>query len=342
MSNNLSGLRWCKAAGTAREIGLILGRQARDAVKRHLLGSEIWHKVNSPGLAASVARMSETTQRLYPEIWAELEGLAEGLDLPLEQVMAWNCRGDLLESTADGCTTVQLPGAPAVIAHNEDGLPFFKGSCFIAEIQPDNGCGFLSFCYPGSIPGHTFAMTDNGQVMTVNNLRLPDIEARIPRMVVCRAALTARSQQEAIEILSQHSSSGGFHVTLGQSGPQPLMSVEFGAGQVSVREISLPAVHANHALHLARALSDQIITRSSADRQARGDWLLDNGIHDPLTILNDREGPGLPIRREAPDDPDHENTLATALFRIGQNSIDWQIYEAVNDKPVWSGKKSTR
>ena len=50
--------------------------------------------------------MRAEVQRHYPHIWQELEGLAQGLEATVDQVFAWNCRGDLVRSTSDGCTTV--------------------------------------------------------------------------------------------------------------------------------------------------------------------------------------------------------------------------------------------
>ena len=171
MSNESPELGWQTLSGPAREIGLALGRAGREAVLRHLPGHPLWQELVSDRHAGRVARMAQATRARFPAIWAEIEGLAEGLGLPVEQVFAWNCRGDLLASVPDGCTTVLVPGDTPTLAHNEDGLPFFRGACFIAEVAPQGQPGFRSCCYPGSIPGHTFAFTDAGLVQTGNNSR---------------------------------------------------------------------------------------------------------------------------------------------------------------------------
>lgn len=63
--------------------------------------------------------MRAEVQRHYPHIWQELEGLAQGLEATVDQVFAWNCRGDLVRSTSDGCTTVAGVNAAGerIIAH---------------------------------------------------------------------------------------------------------------------------------------------------------------------------------------------------------------------------------
>lgn len=328
-------LGWLTLTGSPRDLGLALGRAGRAAVARHLPSHPLWRMLNAPAHAARVARMAEATRARFPWIWAEIEGLADGLGLPVMQVFAWNCRGDLLASVPDGCTTVLVPGAAPVLAHNEDGLPFFGGACFIAEARPEGRPGFHAFCYPGSIPGHTFAFTAAGLVQTVNNLRLTGVEAAIPRMVLGRALLAAETLDTALELL-RDAPSGGFHFGLMQRGDPRLLSVEFGGGALSVKAVDAPAVHANHALHLPRGLRAQIVTDSSRDRQVRGDALVAAGVA-PLAILRDTGGSGLPIRRDAKDDPDEENTLGTAVMRLSGQGLDWSIHDRADGPARYSG-----
>lgn len=329
------GLGWLQLAGTPHQIGVALGRAGRAAVQRHLPGHPLWQEVNAPAHAPRLARMAAATRARFPRIWQEIEGLAEGLGLPVAQVFAWNCRGDLLASVPDGCTTVMLPGPEPLLAHNEDGLPFFRGACFIAEARPEAEPGFHAFCYPGSIPGHTFAFTGAGLVQTVNNLRLTGVEAEIPRMVLGRAVLASPTLAAALEVLAE-APSGGFHFALMQRGDGRILSVEFGGGAMSQREIADPALHANHALHLPRGLDGQIVTASSGDRQRRGDALVAAGLA-PLAILRDTSGEGLPIRRDAADDPDEENTLGTALLRLTARGLDWSIHDRATGPACYSG-----
>jgi hypothetical protein len=329
-------LGWLRAAGSPYEIGWALGRQGRKAVHRVLIGSDYWAAVTDPVRAATVARLEARTRALFPRIHAEIQGLADGLDLPFAQVMAWNCRGDLMSNLPDGCTTIQLPGDSLVIAHNEDGLPGFRGHCFVADISPEDGIGFIAACYPGSLPGHTFAVTRAGLAQAVNNLRLRNPHPEIPRMVLGRAVLDCDSVKAALDLLARENACGGFHFTLAQPGEGSIHSVEFGGGRMFHRQITEPSAHANHALHLVGA-ENQKVTRSSADRQTRCTVLLAGGERDPLAILRDRGGDGLPVHRCAADDPDHENTLATAIIRVEKTGLSWKFYDQATPRPVYSG-----
>lgn len=330
------GLGMVRVSGPPREAGLGLGRAGRDAVHRHLLGSALWQEVTGSRHAPLARRLGEATRERFPPVWDELEGLAEGLGLPLAEVVAWNCRGDLLASVPDGCTTVLVPGDVRLLAHNEDGLPFFRGACFLAEVTPDRAPAFVAFCYPGSIPGHTFAITRAGLAQTVNNIRLSGVAPAIPRMVLGRAVLGAATLDGAVDLLREGAGSGGFHFGLAHRHDRRLLSVEFGRGAVSVEEVRAPAVHANHALHAVPAFEAQTVTMSSADRQARGDALLAAGA-EPLTILRDGAGGGLPIRRDDPDDPDDENTLATAVISVSDASVDWAVFAGAAGGPEHAG-----
>jgi hypothetical protein len=339
MSKELN-LGWKTTFGTPYQVGSQLGEIGRYAMHQYVIKTTIWQQVTDPKHKATLERMAENTQRDFPDVWEELKGLAAGLELTIDDVFAWNCRGDLIVSVPDGCTTVQLNDDELTIAHNEDGMPILKGHCFIAKVKVDNQAGFISFCYPGSIPGHTFAITDKGLVQAVNNLRLIDCHPNIPRMVLGRALLSCELLDEALELIKGNSASGGFHFSLCQQGDDRLISLEFGAGTASADLITSAAMHANHAIHEDFKAVPQWITDSSHDRQIQGDNLVTGPAIDPLTVLWDSSGKGLPIYRNQPDDPDDENTLATAVIRVNNRGIDWKIYDQAFSKPVYFGHQS--
>lgn len=325
------------ARGTPRDLGRALGEAGRAAVHAVLLDAPYWRAVTAPAHRAAVARMRDGLGARFPAILAEIEGLAEGLALPFEDVLAWNCRGDLLSNAPDGCTTVLLPGPEPVIAHNEDGLPGFRGHALLADLAPEDAPNFTAFCYPGSIPGHTFALTGAGLVQAVNNIRLRGVVPGVPRMALGRAALSCRDLDAVTDLLLRNNDSGGFHMSFAQAGDHRLISVEYGGGATSVVEIDTPSVHANHALHMPLVPEGQSVTRSSADRQARGAALLARGLRDPVAILRDTGGDGLPIFRTAPDDADDENTLTTALFRVRATGVEWELRAQRSDELAHSG-----
>jgi predicted choloylglycine hydrolase len=325
-------------SGSPFDAGRGLGRFGAEAAHAYLIHSSSWASVMAWRDTEVAAALQALVQQRFPAIWQELEGLAAGLELPLTDVFLWNCRGDLWAMAPDGCTTVQWPASNgARITHNEDGDPGFAGYCGLGLFAPDDEPRFASFVYPASIPGHTFAVNEHGLAMTVNNLRSRQVSTGVPRMVLTRALIGLTSLDAAANLLRNLPRAGGFHLSMAQAGHTDLLSIEFNAHVVSVRNISKPSLHANHALHGDMSDFPQVITQSSLHRQRRGDVLLQTQPADaagqqgagdtPLRILADQANKSYPIFRDAPDDSDAENTMATADIHIGAQDTSWQVYE---------------
>ena len=323
----MNGLACHTLHGSPHEVGLQLGRLGAPAVHGYLTGTDAWADIMSRRTDVRLPAMADLVRRHCPVHADELRGLADGLDLPFDDVFAWNCRGDLWAMAPDGCTTVQIPGPDRrVVAHNEDGLPGFAGRCFMVRLPYPGFPEILSFAYPGSLPGHTFAMNAAGLVQTVNNIRVTDVAVGVPRMVLGRAVLDARDLDGAVATLKAMPRAGGFHMTLAQAGDPRLLSVEFLDEGVSAIEIGRTSVHANHMIHAAFARRPQVVTASSAARQRRGDAMLAGFDGDPLSILWDRTDSALPLLRQAPDDPDAENLMATAVFTLTGHDMSCHVH----------------
>jgi hypothetical protein len=95
---------------------------------------------------------------------------------------------------------------------------------------------------------------------------------------------------------------------------------------VSSQPVQIPSLHANHAIHASMRDFPQIITKSSLCRQQSGDAMLDTA-QDPLAILADQRNADFPVYRNALDDSDGENTMATADMHVGADAVRWQVYE---------------
>ena len=187
--DEMPALSYLKISGTPFEAGRQLGQYGAPAVHRYLLGSHSWSEVMAWRGSDRVSAMAKLVRERFPRIWSELEGLAAGLRLPFDEVFLWNCRGDIWAFAPDGCTTVLLPGSAVQrITHNEDGDPGFAGDCAVVEYAVDGQPRLASFVYPGSIPGHTFAVTSSGLAVTVNNIRERQAAIGVPGQPVRFAA----------------------------------------------------------------------------------------------------------------------------------------------------------
>jgi len=332
-------------AGSAFDLGLRLGQFGRQAVHAKLRPLPLWQRLAALANTPKAQEMQTLVRQVFPRYWQEIEGLAAGLELPVDEVFMWNCRGDFAGlPSVDGCTTVYgQTRLGTLIAPNEDGLPQLRGDCAIVHVTPDDGAAFVSFIYPGSIPGHTFAVNEFGIVATVNNLRPKDIPAGLPRMVLGRASLEARSVDEAIAAVSVTPRAGAFHHAFAQAGSTQVVSVEASSAMTCALEVRGVQGHANHMVQDALGQVEQTVTGSSGSRQQRLDALL-AGTRDlldetkALDVLRDEHDVTLPIYRCAPDDPDDENTLATAVFSLTATTVEWRVYTCRDiDRPDVEG-----
>ncbi|MCR4266345.1 C45 family peptidase [Nitratireductor sp. ZSWI3] len=329
-------LSFIEIEGTPREVGLALGRHGAAIVNGYLTRSHAWASVMAFRHDPRIAEARALVETLYPRYWQELHGLAEGLGLPFDDVFTWNCRGDVWAMAPDGCTTIQLPGRTSVLGHNEDGDPRLAAHCVLASVRAAGGRPFVAFVYPCSLPGHTFAANEAGLVQTVNNIRSRRTGGGLPRMVLTRAVLDCADIDEAVGTIAGAKRAGAFHSTLAQAGDGRLVSVEFTHSACSVLTVSEPQCHANHLVHAGTASEAQIVTASSRARQERGEEIVGAATGEPqapLSLLWDTKRPDLPIYRRQPDDPDHENTLATAVFEVGADKLRWRVYDGCGQAP---------
>lgn len=338
-----------RAKGDPFAVGFALGRQARAAIHDVLLRVAEFRYLGEQRGGTRLKALDSAVRAHFPRYMRELEGLAAGADYEFAHLLAWNCRGEFrfaegVGAMEDaGCTTVLSPtvdGRPTIVGHNEDGEPELHGHCFLVEVTQEEGPGFTSFCYPGLLPGHTFAVTDHGLVQTINNIQPHDLRDGIPRQVVTRAVLDCPDLDQALTVIARHDRAGGFHHGLAQAGDPRVFGVEAPPEGCHAKEITRPYLHANHLIEAPFASSAQTVTPSSECRQARGESLLTSGVgsgDDARRILFDRDDENLPIYRRRPDGPDSGFTHATAIFEVHEDRVAWQIYHDATEPPCHEG-----
>lgn len=339
------------AKGDAFAIGLALGEASAEALVTNVFATEEYQALDAHWRGSEYLGLLEAAARAnYPGYLREIEGIAAGADQDFETIFLWNCRGDLrlpvdvsptvAEAAASGCTTIQIPaqdGAPAIIAHNEDGPSELLGACMWIEAEPDGEAPWQSFMYPGMLPGHTLGLNASGVVQTINNIRAHDLKPGIPRQIICRAILGSSTMDAAIEILHRTDRASGFHHNLGEAGSRRIASVEAPASGCHVRMTNAPLAHANHLLEHAFEQLDQAITDSSRKRQAAADRMIADGVLSRGTaedILFDEHTP-IHCDKDARDD--YAQTLATGVFRLHSDRVDWTLHAGPDDRAALSG-----
>ena len=321
-----------RIAGTRRQVGQALGKLARPLMSAYLDQSETWETLRPWRGHPYLDALAAQARAALPAVWEEFEGLAEGLDMPLADALLWNCRGDLLHKTTDGCTSAALKSADGTrwIGHNEDGDPYLYGRCHLVDVALDDAPGYLGFYYPGSLPGHTFGANRAGLVQTINNLRARQRHEGVPRMFNARGAGLCHAGRGRAAA-ARHALRRGLSSHAGLGAGRQAVQRRSAAGDVSIQEIGARYGHANHMIHADTAGLPQVVTDSSRARQHRIEGIVDSwspatGGAELLAALHDTEG-ALPILRTDRHDPDGENTLATAVFEIGDGEVTLRVYD---------------
>ena len=100
------------------------------------------------------------------------------------------------------------------------------------------------------------------------------------------------------------------------------------------------AVHSNHLVFTECADIPQEVANSSASRQRRGEALISEGAlegRDASVVLGDCAEADLPICRKNRGGTDPGYTLATAIFSVAEDRVDWQVHTHPLEAPELSG-----
>ncbi len=321
------------------QAGFIIGQRSREIMHTHVLVSETWQALKTWIGSRRLKNMESAARAAFPQYLEELTGIADGCGLPFSHIFLWNCRGDLLPFVREGCTTVYAPSPEGILlGHNEDGDPRLRRHCFISKKRSRNGSpGFTSFTYPASINGHAFAINTAGLTQLINNIRSLEYGDGVPRQLLSRAVLDCHSLDEALAVIKNTPRAGSFHHLLAQMGRKNAFGIEYTPTRVSILRLDVPYGHTNHFIHPQLKDVKQRTTPSSAAR-----WIsivalcrklpAAPGVDDIGRMLFSTDNPDLPIYRTDPDDPDGENTFATALFLIKTDTVHMKLYSAEGEE----------
>ena len=252
--------------------------------------------------------------------------------MPLADALLWNCRGDLLHKTTDGCTSAALKSADGTrwIGHNEDGDPYLYGRCHLVDVALDDAPGYLGFYYPGSLPGHTFGANRAGLVEPSTTC------ARANGTKACRACSwrarrwTAPRWKRPCSCCAPRPAPGlSSHAGLGagrqavQRGSAARRCLDTGNRRaLRPRQPHDPRRHRRPA-----ASRHRFVARAPAPHRRHRRQLVARDRRRRAAGSAARYRGALPILRTDRRDPDGENTLATAVFEIGDGEVTLRVYD---------------
>jgi predicted choloylglycine hydrolase len=345
MSAPVSLIEQFEAAGSHFEVGFAIGKRFAEQIHRlfdnyRFLQQQVLPYHRSPEGQARYQELLNLNRARYPDYFAEIEGLAQGSGRPFEDLFLANMRGEyreyLHELQACGCSDCAVvTDGMALIGHNEDGEPEFRGNMYAVHARVEGKLAFTALSYPGFLCGNAFGFNAEGVCFSIDNVRPRSPRVGIGRHFIARSLLEARSLDDAIERVTVPGRALGFGYTIGSVRERRVLYVEVAPESYHVHEIRGCYFHANHYQELTGV--DQIIGPSSWARVGRANVLLQDSppvdAAGVLAVLGDQVDEKYPIYRTATP-PDEDATLYTALFDL--EGCRLRIYM---DHPVLASEK---
>jgi predicted choloylglycine hydrolase len=345
VSTPVSPIEQFEATGSHFEVGFAVGRRFAKQIHRLLdnyrfLQHQVLPYHGTPEGQARYQELLDLNRARYPEYFSELEGLAQGAGRPFEDLFLANMRGEYREYLHGlyprGCSDCAVvTDDVALIGHNEDGAPEFRGNMYVVRARVGSKPAFTALSYPGFLCGNAFGFNTEGVCFSIDNVRPRDARVGVGRHFIARSLLEARSLDDAIERVTVPGRALGFSYTIGSVRERRVVHVEVAPGAYHVHEIRGCYFHANHYQELTDV--DQTIGPSSRARVERANELLQKSppvdAAGVLAALGDQVNERYPIYRRATS-PDGNVTLCTALFDL--NGCGLRIYL---DHPVLAPKK---
>jgi isopenicillin-N N-acyltransferase-like protein len=249
-----------RVSGSHRQIGQQIGEAVASLVVHSIQNA---HEVIDTtyeslqltwdGAKIQASKYIPFAQERYPEYIDELKGIAEGSDVDFDdlgvligmEAVTMDAL-HLTKCTSFAVNSERTANGHVLIAHNEDWLPEDEPDIYILHVTPDDAPPFLAMTYGGLLPNIGF--NEAGIAQCCDSVYPTDYRIGIPRVIISRAVLAARTPSEAIRhMLAPLRAAGYNHLLAHESGE--LYNVE-----VSARSFALLysengcIVHTNHYL----------------------------------------------------------------------------------------------
>ncbi|PWB53043.1 MAG: hypothetical protein C3F13_10515 [Anaerolineales bacterium] len=249
-----------KVKGTHKEIGRQVGEAFREQIRHHLENTRdlIRCTYETLELDWDGARMQGRkylpfAQERYPEYVDELFGLSEGANVDFDDVGVVNALEavtmdalHLSKCTSMAISETNTADGHVLIGHNEDWIPEDEPDVFLIHAEPDDDPPFLAMTYGALLPNIGF--NAYGIAQCCDSVYPNDSRIGIPRLVVSRAILAAKTPSEAIrQCLIPRRAAGYNHLLAHESGE--IYSVEVSARKFAILYADDGyMVHTNHYL----------------------------------------------------------------------------------------------
>jgi isopenicillin-N N-acyltransferase-like protein len=249
-----------RVAGSHRAIGQQIGEATAPLVRHslqnaHLVIQNTFESLSLTweGAQIQASKYMPFAQERYPQYIDEMKGIAEGAGVEFIDLAVLNAMEAV---TMDAlhlakCTSFAVNGdrttnGHVLVAHNEDWLPEDEPDVYILHVTPDDAPPFLAMTYGGLLPN--IGLNAAGISQCCDSVYPNDGRIGIPRVIISRAVLAARTPAEAIRHMVAPLRAAGYNHLLAHDSGE-MYNVEVSARQFAVLYAENgQLVHTNHYL----------------------------------------------------------------------------------------------
>jgi isopenicillin-N N-acyltransferase like protein len=282
-----------RASGDSRERGRAVGSALTEPITRSLefyRGFLDRRGVTTDDLPGMLAPYRAAAEQALPGLVEEIEGMAEGADVPLVELWATNCWEELereleLSPTPDRCTAFAVTGPRGtILGHNEQWYAGDAGNVAVIVERPDRE---ISFASPSVVTClRAVGMNAAGLAVGVMSVSADDDGQGVPRVPVSRLVLEGRDLDDAVSRATIPVRSGGYAYVLAMG--DGIRVLETSASTHAV--VDGVRGHTNHYLDETLAVRGDISEGSKARLARLEDLLADRPPETPedaMEILRD-------------------------------------------------------
>jgi len=249
-----------RISGTHLEMGQQIGEACREQIRLSVenarkLVNDAYDtlQLDWDGALIQARKYMPFAEERYPQYVAELRGIAQGANTTFDDLAVVNAMEavtmdalHLTKCTSMAVNQMRTSNGHVLVAHNEDWLPDDEPDVYLIHATPENEPPFLAMTYGGLLPNIGF--NSFGICQCCDSVYPTDSRIGVPRVIVSRAVLAARTPAEAIRhMLVAQRAAGYNHLLVHASGE--MYSVEVSARQFAILYAENGImVHTNHFL----------------------------------------------------------------------------------------------
>ena len=349
-SLNESGLAFPElyASGSAGDLGLAHGTTFASQIDYNLAFYKKW--LSEYG-NVSVARLTEIARSFvpviaehFPHMVEEMDGIARGAALKLDEIVLINARTDILAiieheillEHVPGCTALALfgevGGKPALaLGQNWDWDPLMARAPVVLRLDPDDAPPLVTLTEAGMLAKIGFNQHRLGVCLNFLSHQSDGQKEHfgVPIHCLLRAVLECQSINQVVEVVesSPRCASANFLVAQHDAGGPAALDLEITPNDVvTVGPDGSSLVHTNHFISPSLAAGctsgrgPSTMTRYASAKLLSSIAVLEEA--DPVTrmeqVLVSREGLPYPISRDPDPDPSI-STLAGIVMDLTRN-----------------------